>query len=144
MEPGELFDEWLEDAVYRDKQVDRDGVHLTVGQVSRLEARGSIDFGGGELEQAPATAIEPVKRDPADDYGWWNLRPGAYVVTFNESVRDGAPPLLLVTNNRLLSCGCAIAPIVLSGGRVRSVLTVADHGVAIKENARAALLRPVG
>ncbi len=144
MEPEELFDEWLEDTIYRDKQVDRHGVHLTVGQVSRLEARGSVDFGGSELEQAPATRIEPVRRDPADDYGWWKLQPGAYVVTFNESVRDGAPPLLLVTNERLLSCGCAIAPLVLGAGEVRSVLTVADHGVAIKENARVALLRPVG
>jgi hypothetical protein len=138
----ELFDEWLEGTIYRDKQVEARGVHLTVGQVHRLSEGGRVDFGGSELEPCPTEPVGPVKAQEDDEYGWWELDGGTYLVVFNERLREGAPPVLLTPNDRLLACGCSLAPLVCGARDVRSVLTVPHCGAAIKQNARVALLRP--
>ncbi|MCK4374162.1 MAG: dCTP deaminase [Candidatus Brocadiae bacterium] len=143
MGPDELFDKWLEGTVYRDKQVDAQGVHLTVAEVLTAHSRGRIDFGGSELRPAATHPLEITEQKPGDQYGWWRLGAGAYVVRFNEKLKDGAGPTLLTANERLLSCGCALSATVCTGGEIRSVLTVPACGVNIKQNARIALLRPL-
>ncbi|MHC4788724.1 MAG: dCTP deaminase/dUTPase family protein [Planctomycetota bacterium] len=144
MDPGKLFDEWLEGTVYRDRQVAAHGVHLTVAEVLLCGGRGSLDFGGSEFVPADARPLDPEKRNSEDDYGWWTLETGSYIVRFNEKLKEGAPAALLTANGRLLACGCALGALICAGGDVCSVLTVPDCGVDIKENARIALLRPPG
>ncbi|MCK4282682.1 MAG: dCTP deaminase [Candidatus Brocadiae bacterium] len=143
MRPGELFDDWLEGGIHRDKQVDAHGVHLTVAEVLAAHSRGRIDFGGSELQPSSTHPVELTDHSPGDKYAWWRLDEGSYIVRFNESLKEGAPPMLLVGNERLLSCGCAVAPALCTGGEIRSVLTVPKCGVSIKQNARIALLRPL-
>jgi len=143
MKPEELFDQWLEQAVQRERQVDGRGVHLTVAELLVGHSRGRLDFGGSEFQPAPTHPIEPSERKPTDKFAWWRLDPGTYVVRFNERLKPGAPPALLVANEQLLSCGCTLAPTVCGPGEIRSVLTVPSWGANIKQNARLALLRPL-
>lgn len=141
MQPEELFDNWLEGTVHRDKQVDAHGVHLTVAEVLSTHSRGRIDFGGSELRPSSTHPVEPTEQRPGDKYAWWRLDEGSYIVRFNETLKEGAPPMLLVANERLLRCGCALAAVVCARGELRSVLTVPASGVNIKQNARIALFR---
>jgi hypothetical protein len=143
MDAAELFDEWLEETIHRESQVDEHGVHLTAGHVALADSRAEIDFGGSEFEPCTQRDVAPTKKQPDDDYGWWRLEKGAYLLEFNERLKEGAPPMLLVPNGRLLACGCSLAACVCAAGPLRSVLTVPERGVAIKENARIALLRPL-
>jgi hypothetical protein len=143
MEPGELFDEWLDGTIHRPRQVDALGVHVTVAAILKTHSRGLIDFGGGEYREAAAHPLSVDERKPNDKYGWWRLDEGTYVVDFNESIREGAPPLLLAGSNRLLRCGACAAAAVCGPGPIRTVLTVAGAGLNVKENARIALLRPL-
>lgn len=144
MRPEELFDTYLEGTIYKKKQLDSRGVHLTVAEIRALTGRGRIDFGGDEHEECGSEPLSPRKRDPEDDYGWWDLGGGTYRIVFNESTRAVPGTLLLVPNERILSCGCTIAVTTTREGSVESVLTVPETGVSIKENARAALLCPLG
>ena len=141
MEPEELFDNWLEGTIHRDSQVDAHGVHLTVAEILSPHSRGRIDFGGKELKACSLHPLELSEHSPGDRYGWWRMEGGGYVVRFNETLKAGAPPVLLVSNQRLLSCGCSVAPAIFTGGEIRSVLTVPGTGAAIKQNSRIALLR---
>lgn len=143
MEPDEVFDGALEGTVYRDKQVDETGVHLTVGSVHAVLNRGHTDFGGGEQQPCETQKLSPKKRDPDDDYGWWDLEGGHYRVRFNESVNGEHGVFLLVPNQRILECGCDLSPTLLASGSIDTVLVVPREGVSIKENARIALLTSV-
>ncbi|MHC4592129.1 MAG: dCTP deaminase/dUTPase family protein [Planctomycetota bacterium] len=143
MDSGEVFDSWLEGAVHRDKQVDSHGVHLTVAEVLTTHSRGKLDFGGSELRPAGTHPLQPAEHTPGDRFAWWRLDEGSYVVRFNEALKEGAPPTLLTASERLLSCGCTLAPTICTGGEIRSVLRVPKCGANIKQNARIALLRPL-
>jgi len=144
MEPGQVFDEWLEGALNRDRQVDAHGVHLTVAEVVRGHSKGKVDFGGSEHKPASLHTIEFFERSPGDKFWWWRLEAGLYVVRFNERLKEGAPPMLLTTSDRLASTGCAIAATVCTGGEIQAVLSVPECGVNVKQNARIAMLRPLG
>jgi len=140
MEPERVFDELLEGTIHKETQVDERGVHLTVAEVTPLHGRGDVDFGGSEFRAARGNPMEPIERKPGEQYGWWRLEAGSYIVRFNEQLKDGAPPLLLVSNERLLSCGCSIAAASVGPGEVRSVLYVPQVGLRMKQNARIAIL----
>ncbi|MFP4026964.1 MAG: dCTP deaminase [Candidatus Brocadiia bacterium] len=143
MKPDELFDSFLSGTVYRDKQVDARGVHLTVDSIFSIEDAGQIDFGGGEHEECCTVEIEPQKRSEDDDYGWWDLAGGHYRVVFNESIKAATDGMLLVPNERILACGCHLASTLALEGPIETVLVVPEVGVSIKENARVALLHPL-
>jgi len=143
MKPEELFDQWLENAVHRERQVDARGVHLTVAEVLSGHSRGRVDFGGGELQPTSTHPLEQAEHKPSDRYAWWRLDGGTYIVRFNERLKEGSPPMLLVPSERLLACGCSLAPTICAAGDLRSVLAVPSWGVSIKQNARIALLRPL-
>lgn len=140
MEPERVFDELLEGTISKDHQVNARGVHLTVAEVAPLHGRGDIDFGGSEMNPARGNPLEPVEHKPGDRYGWWRLEAGSYLVRFNEMLKDGAPPMLLASNERLLSCGCSLAVACVGPGELRTVLTVPQVGLRLKENARIGLL----
>jgi hypothetical protein len=144
MEPEELFDDWLEGTVHRDRQVDPRGVHLTVAGIDHAHTKGEVDFGGSEMKPAVSRAVTVTLHSPGDKFAWWRLEPGTYIVKFNEKLKPGAPPMLLTGNERVLACGCTVAATVVSEGELSSVLTVPDVGVNVKQNARVALLRPLG
>ena len=132
MEPEEIFDGVLDNTVYRDKQVGEAGVHLTVGSVHDVLKGGQTDFGGDEQVPCETEKLTPQKRDPDDDYGWWDLTAGHYRVQFNETLVESGKAFLLVPNDRILACGCSLAGTVVSSGVIDTVLTVPMHGVSIK------------
>jgi len=140
MRPDKIFDELLEGTLQKATQVDARGVHLTVAEVMPVHGRGDVDFGGSEMKAAHVNPLEPVEHKPGDRYGWWRLEAGAYIVRFNEKIKAGAAPMLLVSNERLLSCGCHVAATMAGPGEVRTVLSVPHVGLRMKQNARIAML----
>ncbi len=140
MDSQELFDDYLEGTIYEGKQVAPQGIHLTAGTILAPRGAGDTDFGGDEHSPCDFQVVKPEKRNPDDDYGWWELDGGHYRVVFNESLRDCPVPLLLTANARILDCGCHLASCVPEQGELATTLTVPDCGGGIKENARIGFL----
>jgi hypothetical protein len=121
-------------------QVHADGIDLTVSAVRVVEGAGRVDFGGGELEPARTRPHETRTRRPEDDYEWWHLGGGTYLIEYNESLSTDRP-LLLQTRGAVLERG-ASHPTRVVTSLPAMPLTVSDGGFYLKENARVSTLRP--
>lgn len=143
---GRALADRIEGIVHADTQVHGDAVDLTVAEVARVAAAGRIDFGGGELEAATLDPVDTEFRSPDDDYGWWNLDGGGYVVRFNERL-TGGDPIGLEPRRELVARGGSIPALTTADldPVPLSVPTAAGAGPAlrVKENARIATVRPV-
>ena len=132
----------LEGIVHEPTQRGERGFDLTAAEVYEIDEPGRVDFGGGELEAATRSPHERTRRNPDDDYGWWELTGGGYLIEYNESLR-GDEPVTVETRDALLGRG-AFHPTV----RVTSLdpipLWVSPGGLKIKENARVSTLRAIG
>lgn len=126
--------EGVDDIVHEKTQRTDEGFDLTVASVYVVEEAGSVDFGGGELEEATLSPVETEKRSPDDEYGWWNLDAGTYVVEHNESLST-EEPVTVRTRTALLERG-AYHPTVRVTELPRLPLTVGGDGLRVKENAR--------
>lgn len=116
------------------------GFGLTVAEVYEVVDAGRVDFGGGELEEAEMSPVGTEKREPEDDYGWWNLEPGTYVIEHNESV-EGDRVVEVMPRPEVLRRG-AYHPTVHVSELGPLPLTVGGDGLRIKENARVSVLCP--
>jgi deoxycytidine triphosphate deaminase len=133
----------LDGLVHLDTQRASDGLDLTVDRVYRTAGHGQLDFGDGEFEAAPREQITPVLDDPEDDYGWWTLEAGAYVIRYNESLtlteeqRARVYPL-----ERTLHAGAHHGTFVLDEGRdpLETLFVVTRMGCRLKENCRVSRL----
>lgn len=110
-----------------------------MADVLRIETPGRIDFGGGELEAPETASVETERRNPDDDYGWWNLDGGQYLVEHNESVEASAAMFVLQPRDALIERGGS-HPTLHTNSIGRLPLTVATGGLRIKENARVSTL----
>lgn len=137
MSPDGLADR-LTDLVHRDTQQHDAGVDLTVAAVHAISGPAQVDFGGGELTEAHTSKLEPNKRAPDDDYGWWHLGGGTYLVEYNESL-SGAGIAHLQPRTALVERG-ATHPTVSVSDLPRIPLTVPPAGLHLKENARVSTL----
>lgn len=124
--------------VHEDTQVHDYGLDLTVSEVYEIEAPGRVDFGGGELADADLRPLASAKRNPEDDYEWWTLTAGTYLLEYNESLTEGAP--LRVQTRRELRRRGAYHPTTVTASLDRMPLTVAEGGVKLKANARISTL----
>lgn len=125
--------------VHLDTQKAAVGLDLTVGSVYRLTGPGSLDFGGSELEAAQKQEMEPELRHQDDDYGWWELDAGTYLVRYNESLSlDSGRWAYLLPHERLLMAGASHAAFVVDGPRdpLETLLSVGPAGCNLKENCR--------
>ncbi|NLV08541.1 dCTP deaminase [Halomicrobium mukohataei] len=129
-----MYEQYVEDAVHEPTQTADPGFDLTVANVFEIVAPGRVDFGGGELEPAQTTPHASAKRDPEDDYEWWTLRAGQYLIEYNESL-TGAATVTLQPRTELLERGLS-HPTLHVDALPRVPITVGGAGVAIKENAR--------
>lgn len=128
----------LDGLVHRDTQVGETGVDLTVATVFDLEGPGRLDFGGGELESAETATRETHLRSPDDDYAWWHLEPGTYLLSYNESLaEDGS--FWIQPRDALVERG-ATHPTRRLDAIGRVPLTVGNGGLRLKENARVSTL----
>ena len=126
--------EKIENIVHEDTQSTEEGFDLTVSNIYMGESAGRVDFGGGELEDAELAPVETEKRNEDDDYGWWNLDAGTYVVEHNESLSVDEP-VTVRTRTALLESG-AYHPTVNVTELPLLPLTVGGDGLRVKENAR--------
>lgn len=118
------------------------GIDLSVDAVRAVDGAGEIDFGGGELAAAATSAIDPEKRSEGDDYGWWELSEGTYLIEYNEDLTAESASFALQPRTELVERG-ASHPTLFVRELPRVPLSVPDAGLALKENARVSRLRPV-
>ncbi|MEF8977099.1 MAG: dCTP deaminase, partial [Halapricum sp.] len=78
--------QFVEDIVHEPTQTEDRGLDLTVAEVYEIETPGRVDFGGGELEAAERQPHERTLRNPDDDYEWWHLDAGQYLIEYNETL----------------------------------------------------------
>ena len=131
------------DLLHLDTQGFPFGVDLTVAEVHRLVGRGSLDFGGSEFAEAPTEKIEPVKRDADDDYGWWALEQGTYLVRYNEGIDlEDDEVALIQPHPRLMRAGAHHPSFPAFGTEddLVTVLSVGRGGCDLKENCRVSRL----
>lgn len=129
------------DYPHLETQLQPNGFDLTVAEIHTFDGPGKLDFSNSERDIPDTTRLDPEKKDPEDEYGWWTLEPGAYKVVVNETVKI---PKDLVgigfPRSSLLRMGAYTQNGFWDGGfeGVGSfILNVENpHGVEIKENAR--------
>lgn len=124
--------------VHEETQRESPGFDLTLSAVAEVTSPGSVDFGGGELAPGEMTRRQPEKRHAEDDYGWWTLESGQYLIEHNESL-DAPEPLVLQTRDEILTRG-AFHPTLLVDALHPMPLTVGAAGIHLKENARISTL----
>jgi len=136
---------FVDDLVYEPTQTEGRGLDLTVDSISRITEPGRVDFGGGELDPAETEPVATEKRDPEDDYGWWELSEGVYLIEYNESLSVPDDVRLVCQTRAAVRARGAFHPTLHLGGgsTLESVpLTVGQGGIKIKENARLSTLLP--
>ncbi len=134
----------VDNLVYEPVQVDDRGIDLTVSAVYEVAAPGRIDFGGDELADADLEPVPTELEHPHDEFGWWHLEGGQYVIQHNEFLTDLAEPVQLQPRNELLARGGSHPSMQVRDHLPLIPLTVADGGLRIKENARVSTLVPLG
>lgn len=132
--------------IHDDTQLHGQHVDLTVAEVHQLTKAGSLDFGGSEFTQAGTKPIDPDRRNPNDDYGWWNLKIDTYKAIFNESIEVPENSIAVITpHSHAEQAGLIINTLFISPEDDLNGLGMYFHvpvaGCKIKENARIATLR---
>ena len=132
----------LEGVLHLDTQGFPLGMDLTVAEVHRLTEGGKLDFGGSEFAAAKTQEVSPEKADPEDDYGWWHLDAGTYLLRYNESLKLKEGELALVSPHpRLLQAGASHGTFnALGETGLETLLSVTEGGCSLKENARVSRL----
>jgi hypothetical protein len=125
---------YVTDLVYEPTQQTGEGVDLTVSDVYEITDPGRIDFGGGELEPADLLAHDTVTRNPDDEYEWWSLSAGQYLIAYNESL-TGEKRVTVQPRTELLERGVT-HPTVTVSELPKLPLSVGGAGLKLKENAR--------
>jgi len=131
----------IQNYIHLDTQLTPQGFDLTAGEIHRYNGKGKLDFSNSEREIPDTEKVRPEKKNEEDEYGWWNLEPGAYKVKMNEKV-DIPEDLMAYAFPRssLLRMGCSIENAVWDSGftGTGSFMLVVENseGVKIKENAR--------
>jgi hypothetical protein len=125
----------IDGLVHEPSQTEGTGVDLTVTEVYEVTGPGRVDFGGGELEAAATEPHEREKRSPDDEYEWWSLDPGTYLIEYNESIPGDDLRFTVQTRDALLERG-AFHPTLRVTELPRVPLSVGGAGIRLKENAR--------
>jgi len=131
----------LDGIVHEGTQIHDEGVDLTLAEVYTVDFPGRVDFGGGELEPADCSPHERVWRDEEDDYQWWHLEAGQYLIEHNESL-SGGEPVTVQTRAAVLARG-AFHPTLTVESLDRIPLAVPPAGIRFKENARVSTVQSI-
>lgn len=138
MTDAERLAEHVEGIVHEETQVHERGLDLTVETIHEVDAPGAIDFGGGELDAAVTSSHDTNLRNPNDDYGWWELAEGTYLLEYNETLAV-EESIVCQPRTELLERGASHPTLhVRELGRVP--LSVPPAGLDLKENARVSTL----
>jgi deoxycytidine triphosphate deaminase len=130
---------FLDGIVHEPTQTEVRGFDLTIAEVYEVTEPGRVDFGGGELTDADVEPHASEKRNEDDDYEWWHLDDGTYLLEYNESLTADDVTVTLQTRDELLARG-AFHPTLHVTDLPRVPLSVGGAGVRLKENARVSTL----
>ena len=126
---------------YRDlaTQLQPAGFDLSLKEVQEYTGGGAVDYNNKERVIATTRLLEP------DPEGWWILKPGCYVVVYNEVVKMPLDVVALArSRSTVLRNGASVQTAVWDPGyqgRSSSLLVVDNpHGLRLKKNARIAQL----
>jgi dUTP pyrophosphatase len=116
------------------------GFDLTVKEVHSFTTAGALDFSNKQRQLPECRLVEPRKRDAEDEFGWWELAPGAYKVVTNEVVTLPNDLIgMAFPRSSLLRMGAGTQTGVWDAGfsgTSEFLLTVFNpKGVALKQNA---------
>lgn len=134
--------EYVTDIVHEPSQRTDAGFDLTVAEVYEIVGPGRVDFGGGELEPAETAPHKSATRNPDDDYEWWTLSAGRYLLAYNESL-TGEATVTLQPRTELLERGVT-HPALHVSSLPRVPVSVGGAGVKLKENARVSTIVDTG
>lgn len=143
MSADDPLSEVVDNLVYEPVQVHDGRIDLTVGAVYDVAGPGRLDFGGDELEDADLEPVGTEAREPDDEYEWWHLTEGTYLVQYNEFLGDSDDTLVLQPRGELLARGCSHPTVHVSSHLPLVPLSIASGGLKLKENARISTLVPV-
>jgi len=133
------YAQFVDGIVHEPTQTEGQGLDLTVAEVYEVPEPGRVDFGGGELDAAGTAPHDSGKRNPDDDYEWWHLDAGQYLLEYNESLAESGLSFTLQTREELLERG-AFHPTLRVTDLPRVPLSVGGAGLSLKENARVSTL----
>ena len=144
--PGSEVVHRIKNFIHKDRQTGEDKVYLTVKQIYSLDKKGSLDFGGSELNLAERKPLLPKKKVREDKHGWWNLDQGTYLVEFNEQIELKEKEIAILESREELLHNCSFHPlrIITPKEKLSFIpLNVGYQGIDIKQNARISILRIV-
>lgn len=126
----------IEGMVHPETQVHDGRVDLTVDRLLAIDEPAHLDFGGSELQLPATSPLQPQKRHPDDDYGWWSLEPGTYLIEYNETLID--PPAYIQPRDVLIAGGGLHASGWIDS--LERMGLIVEAGLEVKENARISTL----
>jgi len=127
---------FVDGIVHEPTQTEGRGVDLTVTEVYEVADPGRVDFGGGELEPADLAPHDRQYRNENDDYQWWHLDAGQYLLEYNESLALPADLVATVQTRDAVRARGGFHPTLRVGELDRVPLSVGGAGLRLKENAR--------
>jgi len=127
---------FVDGIVHEPTQTEGRGVDLTVTEVYEVTEPGRVDFGGGELEPADLAPHDRQYRNEDDDYEWWHLDAGQYLLEYNESLALPADLVATVQTRDAVRARGAFHPTLRVRELHRAPLSVGGAGLRLKENAR--------
>lgn len=83
MDDGTTITDRVDGLLHEETQIHDGGLDVTAADVLSVDQPGRVDFGGSELESAQLRSVETTYRQPDDDYAWWELDAGQYLVAYN-------------------------------------------------------------
>ena len=134
---------FVDDIVHGPTQTEGRGVDLTVTEVYEVAEPGRVDFGGGELESADLEPHERQYRNEDDDYEWWYLDAGQYLLEYNESLALPEDVVATVQTRDAVRARGAFHPTLRVQTLDHVPLSVGGAGLRLKENARVSTLTGV-
>ena len=129
--------------VHFDTQRSELGLDLTVNAVFHITMGGRLDFGGSEFQPADREPLTPQRAHPDDEYGWWNLEAGTYIIRYNEALDlEAGQRVEVFPHERLLQAGVSHPAFTVQGAQdpLETLLTVGTSGCHLKENCRVSRL----
>ncbi len=132
----------IKNLIHEETQTGDFCVDLTIKHINHLTGKGAVDFGGSEHIIRPRKELPPLKKEAEDEYGWWHLTGGTYLIQFNESLDLGDLVGTIAPHSRLMNSGAFHVPRIVTGSMnvVEIHLIVGTQGIDIKENARVSSL----
>lgn len=136
--PGKEAEDFIENLIDSNTQVQDNWIDLTLKHVNILESSGSMDFSGKEY--APGRLRKhPIIKKPEERFGWWALGGGQYVIEFNEEIFLPEDKIAIIQPRPELTANESshATLIITSKEQLYPItLSIGPPGINLKQNAR--------